>query len=111
MEILSDEHVATKYLYMAEKCKSKELPFNMTLSVLKRVMSRKTCAYTGIKLSWDIGDDRTPADNYPTFDRIDPAKGYTVGNVVLCSYAINQKKSNLTKKEICQLYEAVSKIK
>ena len=55
------------------------------------------CPYLGIPLDYNTQNYRQ--DNYPSFDRIDPNKGYIPGNVVLCSWRANRIKNNGTSEE------------
>jgi hypothetical protein len=52
------------------------------------------CPIEGIPLKVAVGGG--PRDSSPTLDRIDPAKGYTKGNVRVISHKANHKKQNNT---------------
>lgn len=83
---------------------------------LKRVNSRKksiefsipfesirfpeTCPILGIKLDYFR---TTIGDNSPSFDRVDPTKGYVVNNVVVISQKANRIKSNATYEELLKI--------
>lgn len=54
------------------------------------------CPILGITIDW-FTEYRT--DNSPSFDRIDPTKGYIPGNVVICSWRANRIKNNGTAEE------------
>ena len=47
---------------------------------------------------------RTP-DNYATLDRIDPTKGYTLGNVQILSFRANTIKGDATLEELKQIVQ------
>jgi len=87
-----EEYVARKYLQLKENAKNRGKDFNLTLGVVRRLLKRKTCYYTGIPIG-NVGNIPTP--NSFTVDRVDPTKGYVIGNVVACSYAANQFKSKI----------------
>ena len=91
-EKITDEQVliVKKYLSVLESAKRRGLAFNLTLSDVKRLMSRKTCFYTKRKFNNTIDHP-----DYPTLDRIDCNKGYVKGNVVVCTKYSNELKSNL----------------
>ena len=91
-EKITDEQVliVKKYLTTLESAKRRGLAFNLTLSDMKRLMSRKTCFYTKRKFNNTLDHP-----DYPTLDRIDCNKGYVKGNVVVCTKYSNELKSNL----------------
>ena len=82
--------VVRKYLTTLESAQRRGLAFNLTLSDVKRLMSRKTCFYTKKKF---VNKNEHP--DSPTIDRIDCNKGYVKGNVVVCTKYSNELKSNL----------------
>ena len=57
------------------------------------------CFYTDIKLKMGIGKNGKEKDAF-SIDKIIPEKGYTVGNIVLCTRRTNTVKSDLTLEEI-----------
>ena len=89
---ITDEQVliVKKYLSVLESAKRRGLAFNLTLSDMKRLMSRKTCFYTKRKFNNTLDHP-----DYPTFDRIDCNKGYVKGNVVVCTKFSNELKASL----------------
>ena len=91
-EKITDEQVliVKKYLSVLESAKRRGLAFNLTLSDMKRLMSRKTCFYTKRKFNNTLDHP-----DYPTFDRIDCNKGYVKGNVVVCTKFSNELKASL----------------
>ena len=82
--------IVKKYLSVLESAKRRGLAFNLTLSDVKRLMSRKTCFYTKRKFNNTLDHP-----DYPTLDRIDCNKGYVKGNVVVCTKFSNELKANL----------------
>lgn len=76
------------------------LEFNLTVSDVKRLLKRKTCYYTRVKFEYNLPQRRKGKHNIAspyirTIDRIDPTKGYVRGNVVACTWFINQVKNEL----------------
>lgn len=88
-DIPEDVIISRKYLNLHQSAKKRGKDFNLTFSDVKKLLSRKTCYYTGMKLSREEGN------NQLTIDRIDGTKGYVKGNVVACSHWANQIKNSL----------------
>lgn len=97
----SDLEIAKKMLKIYQSAVDRKLSFNLTFETVKRLMSYKTCFYTGKEFE-------SEGQFAMSFDRIDSAKGYIEGNVVSCTVDINSKKSNLSYEEIKMLYEKLS---
>lgn len=59
------------------------------------------CFYTGkaMKMGLGVGKDRLGV----SIDRVDPAQGYIVGNVVLCCSRVNTIKHDLSPEELREL--------
>lgn len=87
-----DIYAAKKYLKQIERAKQKGFDFNLSLSEFKRIISRKTCFYTGVKMNKPIGENSKDFHDL-TLDRIDSSKGYITGNVVACTRAANNLKA------------------
>ena len=67
------------------------------------------CFYTGVALRWNsfgVGKVERPPDLL-SVDRRDNKKGYTMDNVVLCTYAINATKRDLSDVEFYAMCENV----
>lgn len=88
MAIMTDEHIARKYLMKIENAKSRGIPFTLSFTAYKNLMRAQKCYYTGLTLS-NIEGSR----DQKTIDRINPKKGYVKGNVVACCAGFNQMKS------------------
>ena len=56
------------------------------------------CPVLGLKINYEPGRGRS--DNSPSFDRIDPSKGYIPGNVIVVCDLANRIKSNATPEQI-----------
>lgn len=82
--------VASYYINKVESSKKRNIPFELTLSQVRKLMQRKTCFYTKVKFI-----DRPGQPNSRTLDRIDSTKGYTVANTVACTFSVNQVKNCL----------------
>ena len=74
---------------------------NLTYEVYKELYVTH-CPLLGIELSYDNYEGNTPA-NYATLDKIDPSKGYEVGNVQILSFRANTIKGQATLKELKQI--------
>ena len=95
----------SKWQSMRSKCSKIEREFSLTVSQIKQLYRRKTCAYTGVKF---VDEENHPL--HRTFDRIDSSKGYVTGNVVACTQRINTLKGNATLAEVEQLAIAWRKL-
>lgn len=80
--------VANKLHQLKDSAVRRGKDFDLTFNVVKKLLKKKTCHYTGLKFQ---------ADNnlHLTIDRIDSSKGYVIGNVVACSGWANQMKNQL----------------
>ena len=74
----------------------KGIAFDLTVSDLYPLP--QTCPVLGIPLSYE--GNRGAADNAMSIDRIDPAKGYVQGNIVLVSQRANRIKNDATPAEL-----------
>lgn len=81
-----DYMVARKYKQLFDSACRRGKEFNLSLGDVKRLVERKTCAYTGVKLT-----DKQNETNSRTIDRLDPCVGYVKGNV----YAVSNRANNL----------------
>ena len=90
-----DLYCADKLRRKADNARERGIVFEMTFQSMKNILSAKKCYYTGLPLT------RTRHAQFPvrasdlTIDRIDSTKGYVKGNVVACSHAANQLKSQV----------------
>jgi hypothetical protein len=98
-----DLEIAKKMIKIWQSAMDRKLEFNLSFETVKRLMSYKTCYYTGKPFE----DDGPYARS---FDRVDSSKGYIEGNLVACTVDINSKKSNLTVDEIKMLYDKLIKL-
>tara|TARA_R100001591_G_C4296176_1_gene169075 strand:+ start:51 stop:788 length:738 start_codon:yes stop_codon:yes gene_type:complete len=56
------------------------------------------CYYTGVPLTF-YDPDNLRADTLCTIDRFDSERGYTIDNIVFCSWGFNARKRNITIKD------------
>jgi hypothetical protein len=96
-----------KYLFRCAKKRAKRKGFLFNIDVLDIVVP-KTCPILGITLSLSRGK---PAENSPSVDRIDSAKGYVKGNVRVISYRANKLKNNATLEELQMIVADAEQIK
>lgn len=78
--------VASKYKQLLQSARSRSLPFNLTLSDIRKLLRRKTCFFTQVK----FGQNELAR----SIDRLDCDKGYVKGNVVPCTLLVNQMKEH-----------------
>lgn len=81
-------YVANKYRQVHRSAKSRGKEFTLTLADVRRLIKRKTCAYTGVKF------EKT-GDNILTFERVNSDIGYTKQNVIAVSLFANKLKNAL----------------
>jgi hypothetical protein len=76
--------------------KYRDIYFDISLEILESIFTKQEgkCFYSGRNLEFEPG-----ARDKLTIDRIDSSKGYTVDNIVLCSYIINMMKRSMSIKE------------
>lgn len=70
------------------------------------------CPVLGIRLNYDryVAEKKSgPLPDSPSFDRVDPTKGYVKGNVIVVSLQANRIKSNATIDELCKVASFYSK--
>lgn len=91
-DVVTDITVAEHYISKMKNAKKRKIEFTLSLSDMRKLLSRKTCYYTGIKFSDE-------PKYYKTLDRIDASKGYTAENTVACCHIINKIKNDLFENE------------
>lgn len=77
------------------RAKKKGITFNLDL---EDIVIPDVCPVLGLPLA--LAHDR-PSNCSPSLDRIDPAKGYTKGNVQVVSYRANRLKADASLLELC----------
>lgn len=86
--------VAKKYQHLHDRAVTRGKDFDLDLSDVRRLLTKKRCAYTGVILT-DKEQHLPTKDSYRTIDRLDPLKGYVKGNVYAVSNAANATKNIL----------------
>ena len=100
------------YNLLHNHAKQKNVLFNITLIELKNLYEKQKglCYYTGFSMLTIAGNGH---NKYAfSVDRINPGKGYTKNNIVLCTRFANRVKANLSMKEyrkwVTALYSKLS---
>lgn len=72
----------------------------------------KFCIYLGIELDYTAPSKRASGRiwNGPNIDRIDPTKGYILGNIQVISDLANRMKTNATVEQLIAFAEGVLRI-
>ena len=83
---MTDLDLAKKYVAKAASAGARGLEFSLSFVTYRRLMARKTCAYTGLPFK-EKGEQKR------TLERIDNKLGYVEGNVIPVIHAANQIKS------------------
>lgn len=91
----------TQSMFHTKKSKAKADGIEFTLT-FQDIVWNVHCPALGIELDYtrNRGDGYRPKPNSPSFDRIDPNKGYVPGNVIIVSNLANTIKSNATVDEL-----------
>lgn len=79
-------------------CARRGIEFSLSFQDVKKLMSKTTCHYSGVKLT-AYGEHKL------TLDRKDANKGYTPDNVVACSSSVNSVKNKMM--ESCEYFSGV----
>ncbi len=90
----------TRIILARAKCRAKKagIPFDLTLA---DVLVPELCPVLGVRLEWR--GRRT--DYSPSLDRIDNARGYVRGNVIVVSWRANRLKSDASSDELRRVAE------
>lgn len=94
--------VAKKYTQLLCSAKRRNKEFNLTLADVRKLLNRKTCAYTGVRFS---------SENLRTIDRIDSKKGYVKGNVTAVTDKVNLIKNALLENQGSELLIDIKKLR
>lgn len=86
-----DLYVSSRYRIKANDAKVRNLEFSLTFSEFRKLVARRTCQYTGIKLTLPESGGQKNTDM--SFERVDNSKGYVSGNVISVCFAANNIKS------------------
>ena len=86
----NDTALAALYLYKVKDSVERGIEFSLSISDLKKIISKKTCYFTGRRFV----DDYNSMDKI-SLDRLDSAVGYTKENTVACCLWVNKLKNDL----------------
>lgn len=100
--VITDDDLVNKYCQLKESARSRDLEFSLVLKDIKKLLTKKTCYYTGIPFG--VNQLRR------TIDRIDNTKGYISGNVVACTYAANQFKEQVFESKVTASFKGNLKV-
>jgi hypothetical protein len=93
---------------MVQQAHRRATRFNLEFDLDENKLSiPKKCPYLGIALVTSTG---SVGPNSPSLDRIDPTKGYTMDNVIVCSHRANTIKNNATPRELIQIAKNLNTI-
>jgi len=95
-----DYYIAKKLVQLKQSADSRKIAFSLKFKTIKKLLSTKTCYYTGKVFTKKGSSSRT-------IDRVDALEGYTDDNVVACTQEINTKKANLSVEEILLISKKV----
>jgi len=87
---LTDIDVCKKLLQISKSAGQRNIEFGLTFTAVKNIMRAKKCYFTGEPIFRTVDDQHV---SKMTIDRLDPDKGYVVGNCVASSYHANRLKS------------------
>ena len=93
------------------RAKKQNVPFDLTIEDMKDLIKNAAdvCPALGVKM--EIAKLFANDNNYsPSFDRIDPKKGYTKNNIVIVSTRANRIKSDATIDEIRKVADFYEKL-
>ncbi|HUU88068.1 MAG TPA: hypothetical protein VMX17_09990 [Candidatus Glassbacteria bacterium] len=93
-------HMITKQMMMNARRRAKKhnISMNINLEYIRNIFPKNNkCPYLDIEF---VRGKLNSCSNSPSLDRIDPTKGYVVGNVEIISMKANSIKQNATPEEI-----------
>jgi hypothetical protein len=89
------------------RAKGKGLPFNLTIDYLLSIVTDSCPVFNTV---FKFSGNKFARDESPSLDRIDPAKGYVQGNVVVISNKANNIKSAYKSKDLYKVAEWLEQI-
>ena len=91
-----------RHSFCSAKSRAKKLKieFNLTLDYIKYLYNVQNglCAISGIPMSYKYQDNTV--DTRISVDKIDPKKGYIIGNVQLVCWAVNRMKQDMNLEQL-----------
>lgn len=92
------QFIKTRFTGYASRAREEGCDFNLTVEYLQNRWTAQAghCYYSAKLISFESVTTKgnAPHRDTPSLDRLDPTKGYTQGNVVWCSYAMNRMKND-----------------
>lgn len=109
----ANKFIKSRLSGIASRAKSISCPFNLTAEYLQELWVKQNgkCYYTDTAISFELIalSGKAPDHSTPSLDRLDPIKGYVVGNVVWCAYAINRMKNEFSLEEFLYMCDLITK--
>ena len=86
------------------------LEFNITVDYLKYLWNNQNgkCALSNLDMTYIFNSGRIPTN--VSIDKINPSKGYIMGNIQLVCMACNQIKSDLSEKEMYNFCKSIVEV-
>jgi len=100
-----DKDLCYDYITAYNRAKERGIEFTLSLKKYKSLMKIKYCYYSGILLT----NGSTSAPTYRTLERLDSEGPYSDDNVVACCQRLNQAKTNLSPKDIKDIYNGLKR--
>ena len=95
----AEERAVAKWIQLRNSAYSRGKEFNLTVPYVKRMLKRKTCYYSGVKLTRETA----------SVERVDNSKGYVMGNVVMVDAKINAARSDIPFKVLKRMVKKMEK--
>lgn len=87
--------------FLYQRTKDRAIEQGIVFSISKEdIQIPDVCPMLGIPLFFNESGSGEKNPNSPSIDRIDPSKGYEVGNILICSWRANQLKNDGTLEEL-----------
>lgn len=95
-----EAYFSVRVVSIRRRAKLAEIDCSIEINDLLQLWEKQNglCFYTDIPLEWQVYNGLTPASL--SVDRVEPIKGYTKDNVVLCSRRANMIKSDMSLAEM-----------
>ena len=106
-KLMSTKEGCIKRRFFETKYRAKKLkiPFNLTIDYLVSIFPDK-CPVFNIELTWNHQTGKI-LQTSPSLDKIDPSKGYVIGNVQWLSNMANSMKRDATPEQLHQFADWV----
>lgn len=96
------------YKQIEGRCKKNNIPFNLTPEYLLQIYNLQNgiCKYSNLPMQKD-NQPKTIGWYHPSVDKIDPFKGYVIGNICWVCFGINACKRQLPIKEFLDIMKNI----